>query len=83
MIVLTSFFWRFSSGVSSGSFGAAASSSLTFGVSFLVFGLEVFLLDSFPVCGVAVPLVVFGVVVNLMVVFGFLTESSRCGVCHS
>jgi hypothetical protein len=75
---LTSFLTLFSSGLSSGSFGVATSSSLIFGVAFLVFSLADLVDESLADCGVAVPLV--GFVVNLMVVFGFLADSERCGV---
>lgn len=78
--LLTSFLVRFSSAVSSGSFGVTTSGSLTLGVAFLVLGLEDLVEESFAVCGVAVPLVAFGVVVNLIVVLTFFTESARCGV---
>jgi hypothetical protein len=77
---LTSFLARFSSGVSSGSLGAATASgiSVALGVAFFAFGLAALAVESFADLGVDAPFVALGVLVNLMlmVVFGFLIESA-------
>lgn len=65
--------------MSSGSFGIIASGlAATFAAAFFVFGLDDLAAESLEDFGVAVPLT-FGVF-SLIVVFGFLTDSVRCGV---
>lgn len=73
---LASFFNRFSSEVSSGSLGAVANSGVSAAlvVGFLDLGFAVLAAESFTDLGVEAPFAL-GVVFNLMVVFGFLTES--------
>jgi len=86
----TSFLACFSSGVSSGSLGVAAfsvrlsSESL---VSFAFLGLATLgtlvSVAAFATLGVEdVPLIVLGVELVVNLIFGFLTESVRAGVCY-
>lgn len=72
---------RFSSAVSSGSFGTMTSGvSGPLGADFLVFGFVDLVVEcSLADFGVEVPFGALGVVVNLMLGRGFLTES-RCRV---
>jgi hypothetical protein len=80
LLRLTSFLARFSSAVISGSFGTAASgASSALPADFLVLGFVDLVVESLEDFGVDVPFGAFGVVFNLMLVRGFLTES-RCGI---
>jgi hypothetical protein len=76
---LTSFRACFSSADSSGSFGTAAS---FFSSDFFAFALAGLLSDAaFVALVLGVPFVDFGVALEITLIFGFLTESDRCGVC--
>ena len=73
--------------VSSGSLGVAAFSVRASSASFAFLGLVALLalasVAAFATFGVEdVPLMVLGVELVVSLIFGFLTESVRAGVCH-
>lgn len=74
-LIITSFFNRLSSGLGSGSLGVGGAASPLVAAFLGFFGLASFFVVDF---GVSLPFEGFGVALSL--IFGFFTDSLRCGV---